>query len=221
LLQLVGLVVSVGLADSLNPSTIGPALYLATGPAPLRRVMGFTLGVFAVFLAGGLLIALGPGELLLALVPRPNATTKHTVEVAVGAGLAIAGAVVWAKRRTLAARPMPGRNMSGSSALLLGGGIALVEFPTAVPYFVVIAAMVGAGASEIARIELVVLFSVVFCLPLLAIAGLLAVAHDRAYETLRRAGDWFHERWPGLLAGLLMIVGVGFAIAGIAGLIRG
>jgi cytochrome c biogenesis protein CcdA len=221
LLQLVGLVVSVGLADSLNPSTIGPALYLATGPTPLRRVMGFTLGVFAVFLAGGLLIALGPGELLLALVPRPNATTKHTVEVAVGAGLAIAGAVVWAKRRTLAARPMPGRSMSGSSALLLGGGIALVEFPTAVPYFVVIAAMVGAGASEIARIELVVLFSVVFCLPLLAIAGLLAVAHDRAYETLRRAGDWFHERWPGLLAGLLMIVGVGFAIAGIAGLIRG
>jgi hypothetical protein len=48
LLELVALVVSVGLADSLNPSTIGPALYLATGPTAVRNVVEFTVGVFLV-----------------------------------------------------------------------------------------------------------------------------------------------------------------------------
>jgi cytochrome c biogenesis protein CcdA len=220
LLQLVGLVVSVAFADSLNPSTIGPALYLGTGPSPTRRVLGFTAGVFAVFLAGGLLVALGPGELLLSLVPRPSARTKHAVEAAVGAALAIAGAVVWAKRRALAARPLPGRNMSGGSALLLGGGIALVEFPTAVPYFAVIAAMVGAGTSVLGRVELLVLFCTVFCLPLLAIVAVLVFGGDGARVTLRRVGDSFHAHWPELLAVLLIVVGVGFGVAAAIGFIR-
>jgi cytochrome c biogenesis protein CcdA len=220
LLQLAGLVVSVAFADSLNPSTIGPALYLATGQAPARKVLGFTAGVFVVFLAAGLLIALGPGELLLSVLPRPSARTKHAVEAAVGAGLAIAGAIVWAKRRALAARPLPGRNMSGGSAVLLGAGISLVELPTAVPYFVVIAAIVGAGASVPERIELLVLFCAVFCLPLLAIAAVLVLGGDRAREPLRRVGDSFHHHWPALLAALLILVGVGFGVAATIGFVR-
>ena len=47
--RLVGLVVSIGLADSLNPSTIAPALYLATGEHPRTRVTEFTFGVFVVY----------------------------------------------------------------------------------------------------------------------------------------------------------------------------
>ena len=31
MLRLIGLVVSIGLADSLNPTTLAPALYLASG----------------------------------------------------------------------------------------------------------------------------------------------------------------------------------------------
>ena len=38
MLRLIGLVISIGLADSLNPTTIAPALYLATGQG--RRARG-------------------------------------------------------------------------------------------------------------------------------------------------------------------------------------
>jgi cytochrome c biogenesis protein CcdA len=221
LLQLVGLVVTVALADSLNPSTIGPALYLATGPAPVRRVVAFTGGVFGVFFAGGLFIALGPGELFLALVPHPSSTTKHVVELAVGATLAAVGAVLWIMRRTLAARPLPGRNLSGGSALLLGAGISVVELPTAVPYFAVIAAVVGSGVDVLERVELLALFCVVFCAPLLAIVGFLAGAGERARRPLQRAGDTLHAHWPTLLAGLLFAAGAGFAVYGAVGLARG
>ena len=212
---------SVAFADSLNPSTIGPALYLATGHAPARRVVGFTGGVFAVFLAGGLLVALGPGELLLSLATKPSDRTKHGVEAAVGAGLAIAAAGLWANRRALAARPLPGRNISRGSAVLLGAAISLVELPTALPYFVAIAAMVGAGASVLERIELLVLFCAVFCLPLLTIAAMLALAGERARDTLRRTGDAFHHHWPELLAALLLVVGIAFGLIGAVGLVRG
>ena len=37
--RVLGLVVSIALADSMNPSTIAPALYLATGNAPLRELI--------------------------------------------------------------------------------------------------------------------------------------------------------------------------------------
>ena len=49
MLRLVGLVVSLGLADSLNPSTVGPAIYLATGERPRRAVLRFTGTLTAVF----------------------------------------------------------------------------------------------------------------------------------------------------------------------------
>src|SRR5437660_1074897 len=52
MLRLIGIVVSIGLADSLNPTTIAPALYLATGERPRERVTLFIIGVFLVYLIG-------------------------------------------------------------------------------------------------------------------------------------------------------------------------
>lgn len=72
MIRLIGVVITIGLADSLNPTTIAPALYLATEEEPLSRVTEFTVAVFIVYLAGGVLIALGPGQLLLSLVPKPS-----------------------------------------------------------------------------------------------------------------------------------------------------
>lgn len=220
MLQLVGLVVSVALADSLNPSTVGPALYLAIGPSPVRRVLAFTAGVFAIFLVGGLFVALGPGELLLSVVPRPRTTTRYVVELVVGAALVLTSIFLWVKRRRLAARPLPGKNLSEGSAFLLGIGISIIEFPTALPYFAVIAVVVGAGVSLVERIELVTLFCVVFCAPKLAIVAVLMAAGERAHRPLEKTGEFLERRWPELLAGLLAATGIGLAVVGGLGLAR-
>jgi cytochrome c biogenesis protein CcdA len=214
LLQLVGLVVSVAFADSLNPSTVGPALYLAIGPSPVRRVLAFTAGVFAIFLVGGLFVALGPGELLLSVAPRPRRTTRHVVEIVGGVALVIISGFIWIKRRRLAARPLPGKNLSQGSAFLLGVGISVIEFPTALPYFAVLAVVIGAGVSALERIELVTLFCVAFCAPKLVIVAVLVVAGERAQPPLERAGDFLEAHWPELLAGLLLATGLGLALVG-------
>src|SRR5919204_2844699 len=104
MLALAVLALSIGLADSVNPSTIAPALYLATGADAQRRVLRFTLGVFAVYCAGGIAIVAGPGEAVLAAAPRPGPHETHLLELALG-GLALAAALgLWCVRDRLSKR---------------------------------------------------------------------------------------------------------------------
>jgi hypothetical protein len=92
MLRLVGLAVSIGLADSLNPTTIGPALYLAGGERARGRVAEFTLAVFLVYLVGGAAIALGPGQLLLSALPHPSRVARNVIEVVAGTAMLLAAA---------------------------------------------------------------------------------------------------------------------------------
>ena len=53
MLRLIGLMMSIGFADSLNPTTIAPALYLATNERDARnQVAQFSAAVFAVYFLG-------------------------------------------------------------------------------------------------------------------------------------------------------------------------
>ena len=107
MLRLIGLVVSIGIADSLNPTTIAPALYLAAGDGARRQLAEFTAAVFAVYLLGGLVIALGPGELLLAVVPRPGRHLSYLLETVAGAAMLTAAAFLWGYREKLAQNNAP------------------------------------------------------------------------------------------------------------------
>jgi cytochrome c biogenesis protein CcdA len=165
MLRLVGVVVSVGLADSLNPSTIGPALYLATIRKRVLRVTQFTIGVFSVDLAVGLVLTIGPGRLLLGLVPHPQLTVRHVIELVAGVILLVVAVALWRGRRSLARRELPMRSGGGGSALIAGASIAAVELPTAVPYFAVIAGIAASSATLPQEIGLLVLYNVAFVLP--------------------------------------------------------
>ena len=94
MLRRVGVAISVGLADSLNPSTVGPALYIATGRQRVWRVTQFTIGVFSVSVVGGVVLTIGPGRLLLGLVPHPQGTVRHVIELAAGVVLLIVAVAI-------------------------------------------------------------------------------------------------------------------------------
>jgi hypothetical protein len=90
---------SVGLADSLSPETVGPALFLATGPRRIWRVTQFTLGVFVVYFVVGVVLLTGPGRWLIGLVPNPQGTARHVIEIVVGVVLLVCGVALWLGRR--------------------------------------------------------------------------------------------------------------------------
>jgi cytochrome c biogenesis protein CcdA len=174
-----------------------------------------------VNLAAGIALALGPGMLLVHLVPRPDRTVRHALELAAGLGLMAIAVAMWAARRRLAAHELPMREDGGGSALALGASIAAVELPTAAPYLGVIAAIVAQRPSVPQTIALLALFCAAFVVPLLAILGALAVARDRAAPVLANGGAWLQRRWPVLLAALLLLTGGGLSIAGMSGLLGG
>jgi cytochrome c biogenesis protein CcdA len=219
MVELLVIVVSIGLADCVNPGTVGPALYLATTQRAIRQLAGFAAGVFAVNLAGGLLIVLGPGRLLLSLVPEPSAAAAHVVEVVAGAAVLALAAIVWLRRERLASRGIPGGEGGRGSGFALGAAITAVELPTAFPYFAVIATTVASGVALPAQIAALAVFNLVFVAPVLAIICVLAVAGDRAEPALVRARDWLQRNWPVLLAALGLLIGVGLVVYGAAGLV--
>jgi len=219
-LRLAGIVISIGLADSLNPTTIAPALYLASGQHPRQHVIRFTLGVFLVYLVGGAVIALGPGQLLLSLVPHPDAEDRQVIEIAVGLAVLGAGALLWRHRDRLSRDlPLKVPTARGHSSTLLGATITAVELPTAFPYFAAIAAIVGSGVGIIRQLVLLLLFNVCFVLPLLGIVATLWLAPGHAQEKLARARAFLLRHWPILLAGAALLVGLFVVLLGLTGFV--
>jgi cytochrome c biogenesis protein CcdA len=218
MIRLIGLAVSIGLADSLNPTTIAPALYLASGERARGRVFEFTLGVFGVYTIGGLAIALGPGQLLLSLVPHPGRLTRNLLEVVAGVAMIVAAAFLWRHRTALSNRSVPELKPDGKASWVLGATITIVELPTAFPYFAVIAAIVGSGMDPVRQVLLLLLFNVCFVLPLVGIVATLTFAGDRAQQLLTTGRDWLEGHWPQLLAGLALVAGLFVTLLGVTGL---
>lgn len=217
MLRLVGLVISIGLADSVNPSTIAPALYLASGERARGKVTEFTIGVFAVYLAGGVLIALGPGQLIRSLLPHPHHQARDIAELVAGVLLIVAAVLIWRHRGRLTARGLP-KGAQRKSNLILGATITAVELPTAFPYFAVIAAVVGSGLDPGREFVLLLLFNVCFVLPLVGIIGTLTFAGRHAERILAVGRNFLERHWPKLLAGLVLLVGVIALLIGVTGL---
>lgn len=217
MLSLIGLVLSIGLADSMNPSTVGPALYFASSANARRNVTQFTLGVLAVNGLAGALILLGPGQALLSVLPHPDATVRHILELVAGVAMLTAAVLVWRRRVRLGRRELPNPRRGGRSSAWLGVSIAAIELPTAFPYFAAIAAIVGSGFGLGRQLILLAIFNVMFVLPLLLIIATLTFAGDRAQEVLIRARRFLQRHWPELLAGLALLAGTFVTLLGATG----
>jgi cytochrome c biogenesis protein CcdA len=212
------LVASIALADSLNPSTELPALYLATTPHAVRKIAAFALGVFLVSFTFGVVVVVGPGQLVLGAVQHVGATAKHAVEALVGAVLILTAIALWRGGQRLTDRIPTGSSMRGRSALALGAAIMVVELPTALPYFAALAAIVGSDVNLTEQIVMVLVFNVIFLLPVLAILALRMAAGERAEQRIEAVGKWTRRYATTVVASLAGVAGLAFLIVGIAGL---
>ena len=198
MLKLAILLFGIALADSANPATVGPALYLATVSRPVRRVGEFTLAFFSLNFAAGHPIS--------PLSPIPEA--RHVVELLAGVVLIGIAVGLFLGRTRLATIGEGGTELRSRQAWALGATIAAAELPTALPYFASLAAIIGSGLGLPNQIALVALFNVVFVAPLLAIMAVVAFGGERAELVLRRGGDWLRRRWPLVFASVALVAGL-------------
>jgi cytochrome c biogenesis protein CcdA len=217
MLRLIGIVISIGLADSLNPTTIGPALFMATGERARGRVAEFTAAVFAVYFVGGAAIALGAGALLRPIIPHPRHHIANVIEVMIGVAMIGVAAMLWRHRRRLAHLDPPRFDPHGKSSWVLGASITAIELPTAFPYFAAIAAIVGADLDAPRDLVLLLLFNVCFVLPLLGIVAVLTFAPAQSERVVSVARDFLERHWPSVLAGVAFVAGLFVVLLGLTG----
>jgi cytochrome c biogenesis protein CcdA len=215
MLTLLTLIVSVGLADSIDPTMILPAVYFASRPDSGWSVAKFAGGVFTVNVIGGVAIALGPGRFLLSLAPHLGSRTTHRLELAAGALLLVAAVVLWLWRP----RPRPATHeRSPHAAYLVGATIALAELPTALPYFVVTVAVIRAQEGIASTVALLSTYQVLYLTPVLAISVLsrhASRADGAAREgRLRSLLVRYENRF---VAAVLFLVGVVLLVLGQSG----
>ena len=218
MLALVALVLSIGIADSVNPSTVAPALFLAMRPNAARSLAGFTAGVFSVYTFGGVILALGPGQAALAALPRPDHDTVNEIELAGGVALLLLAAALWFARERLARRVARESRSGGRSSFLVGAAIMAFELPTAFPYFAAVAAIVGSNRSLPVQIGLIVMFNLAFVAPLIAITAVRALEWPRGERALATVRAQLDRRVPMLVSAFVFVLAIVVLTIGIVGI---
>lgn len=173
------LVTSIALADSVNPSTIVPALWLASAPNA-RGVASYALGVFVVYLAGGLVLVFGPGPSLIASLHHAGGPAEHALQAAGGILVLGFAFALWRSRDRVSGEARTRRSYTRASAFALGAGIMAVELPTAFMYFGAISAVLAARLAAPAEISLLLVYNALFAAPLLALLLARRLAGKRA-----------------------------------------
>ena len=218
MLVLLALVVSVAAIDSINPSTLGPALLLALGEHPRRDVAAFTLGVFAVSTLGGLVLIFGPGRALLAVASKPGPHTVHLLELATGAVLLAAAALLWLTRARIERRLRRRQAVAGRSVFLIGAGIMAVELPTAFPYLGALAAILEAHRGIAIEVVLVLAYNVLFVAPMLIVLAAVIAQGDRGTRLARAARAGLERYGAVIIPIAVALLGAAILVLGAVGL---
>jgi hypothetical protein len=217
-LTLALLVSSIGIADSINPSTVVPALWLASAPRG-RGLGSYTLAVFLVYLLGGMVLVFGPGPTLIHALHHVRGSVEHGLLAAGGVVALVFAFALWHSRRSGAGVPRPRRSYTPRSAFMLGAGIMAVELPTAFMYFGAITAILAARPDPIVESSLLVLYCALFVVPLVAIAAVKRVSGARADRWLESGEAWLRRAGSVVLGSAAGGAGAILLVIGISGLL--
>lgn len=212
------LVASIGAADAINPSTVIPALWLAGTPTA-GGLGSYTLGVFAVYLAGGLALVFGPGPVLIAALRHIGGPLEHVLLMAIGMLALVFALIAWRARDQSRGEPRARRSHTRLSGFLLGAGIMAIELPTAFMYFGAISAILADHVAALTAISLLLAYNAIFVGPLVVLFAVRRLAATRA-ERWIAAGEARLRRLGQLaLSGVAGAAGTALLTVGLVGLI--
>lgn len=198
----------IALLDSLNPSLFVAQLYLLTTERPVPRVLSYVAGVLLVNFTGGVLVLVG----VRAFVVRFWNTLSNDMlcggELAVGLALVAFG--VWIKTNQPGEhKARKSRSLQPIHTFLLGIIVMLNEITTALPYFVAIERIAQAQLSTSGNLFSLVVYNLVFSLPLLGFLMVFVTLRQRFVAQIRHINQGIQVWTPRILKyGSLLFGGV-------------
>ena len=218
MLELTLLVSSIALADSINPSTVIPALWLASTPSK-RTLASYTFGVFAVYLSCGIVLLLGPGPALIAFLAHLRGPVEHAVEVLGGIVALGFALVLWRSRHQAYDQRRMRRSYTRASAFALGAGIMAIELPTAFMYFGAISAVLAAHVATPVAIVLLITYNLLFVAPLILLLVARRLAGEQTGRLIASASDRLRSFGQLALIVVAATAGAVLVVVGLAGLL--
>jgi hypothetical protein len=216
------LLAPIGLLDSTSiiPLCIVPIIALLAGPRPLLGASALILGVFAVYLACGLLVLFGLQSAFDAIdayvirLWKDPSTEELVFQIVLGL-VACAFGFRLVANRARGRQEAPSAAMTPAQAWLAGAGLTIVGLPGAVPYFAAIDLVLRADVALARQLAALVYYNAVFVAPLFAIVALRLVLGgrgDRVLDAVKRFFDtWGHR----VIVALLFILGAVLVADGI------
>jgi cytochrome c biogenesis protein CcdA len=206
--DLLPFVLSLGLADSLNPATLAVALYLAATPRPLRRLTGYTAGIFGIYFLGGAILLVGPAALLRLVTKGIDPTIGDIIALTAGIAAVVFSIVVWLRRKRMQGLELPERALRPGSTLALGAAMTVVDLPTAFPLFVVVGTVAHEDLHRAADLFLLAVYCLAYIVPLLGILAIRAIGGESSERWLHAMRDRVSKWAPTAIAVLSGIIGV-------------
>ncbi len=196
--------------DSVNPTATVIHLYLLGTTQPVARTIAFIVGVFAANYLGGLFAVLELEAFLQTLnadelIASP-AIIRDSFQAILGLALLVAA---WffnryagtggAVKKPKSPRPM--------HALMLGLTVTAAELPTALPYLAGIGVIAEAKLNPLQVATALLVYNVVFVLPLLVLLGLYLILRQTRAAWLAKLERLVSQWLPRLVPMFLVLLG--------------
>lgn len=210
--------VALAALDSLNPTATAIQVYLLSTPKPIVRCVLFILGVFLAYWTAGLLIVLGFGKVITTLMSSAGSFLSNPIiyvlQFIIGAVmLAVGWTLNTANEQKAVKHP---KNLKPTYTFLLGLGVTIWEFPTALPYLAALERVIQARLDILSIMSVLGLYNVVFVLPLVILLGIYIVFQESAAGQLNAINRSINKFAPKILRVVLICLGAVLIFDGIA-----
>lgn len=185
--------VGIALFDSLNPSLFLAQFYLIATPKPVPRLLSYIAGVLVVNFFSGLLLLSGAQALMATFLQNLGGGILYGSQLVLGLGLLLFGISFGASSKTNH-EPKKPRSLSPAHTFLLGMVVMFNEITTALPYFFAVERISSAQLPVFGDLLALVLYNLVFALPLLGFLMLFLIFRQRFAGKLERVGQAV-QRW--------------------------
>lgn len=222
MLLLLTSIITLALIDSLNPSTIAAQIFLLALKKPISRVVSFILGTFVMYTAFGFIIVFILGEPIKGFFYELG-STDYLILLAIGIALIAVGTILGWKRyigkegrsksegyvkKAMAPMMAMLKTLNPVHTFFFGMASTAFDLPTSAFYFVALASLLEAGVGPFETTSLLILYNLLYILPLIVILLIYMIARDRSGPLMNRINRLIGE-WSGrLVISILICIGV-------------